>query len=118
PATQEKTTRPPVRKPLLRSDADRGFRILLGGMPLTAQLMEHSSKAQGTTEAKGMGTLLRQRQRFVASCQPLVRIAKQPQRQSSSAMAHHPSVFAVEKRRGAVLLGIVERHPMRKMHVP
>src|SRR6266540_3993900 len=59
PATQERTTRPPVRKPLIRSDADGGFRALLDGMPLTAQLMELGNKAQGGTQAKRVCNLPR-----------------------------------------------------------
>src|SRR5436309_7827169 len=98
PAAQHRTVRPPERKSLFLGEEEHRFRALLGGMLLTAQLMEHRSKAQGKTEAKGMCTLLRPRQRFVASHLPLVKIAKQPQRQSSSAMAHYPSVLAIEER--------------------
>src|SRR6266705_2720132 len=112
PATQESTTRPPERKPLIRGDADGGFRVLLGGMPLTAQLMEPGSKAQGEAQAKRVGTLLRQGHCLVVPCQPLVRIAQIPQRPGSQAMAHHASILPIEERRSSVLLGVVEGYPL------
>jgi len=76
--------------------------------------MEHASPAQGKTEAKGVYTLLRQRHRLLASRQPLVRIAKITQRPVGKAVTHHPSVLAIEPRRSAVLLGIIERYPLRQ----
>src|SRR5439155_24835009 len=113
PAAHEKTTRSPERKPLIRGDADGGFRILLGRMPLMAQqLMEPGSKAQGETQAKRVGTLLRQGHCLVVPCQPLVRIAQIPQRPGSQAMAHHASILPIEERRSSVLLGVVEGYPL------
>ena len=79
--------------------------------------MEHGSKVQGKTQAKGVRTLLRQGHRFLAPRQPLVRIAQVPQRPGGKAVAHHPSVLPIEERRGTVLLGIVERYPLGKVRV-
>ena len=79
--------------------------------------MEHGSKAQGKTQAKGVRTLLRQGHRLVAPRQPLVRIAKIPQRPGGIAAANHASVVPIEERRGAVLLGVVEGYPLCKVRV-
>src|SRR5262245_48070859 len=89
PAAQESTTRPPVWQPLIRSDADGGFRALLGGMPLTAQLVEHRRKTPGKTQTKRVRNLLCQGHRLLALRQPLVRIAQVPQRPGSNAMTCH-----------------------------
>src|SRR5215510_3698659 len=117
PAPQDRTTRPPVRKPLIRSDADGGFRILLGGMPLTAQLMELGNKVQGGTQAKRVCNLPREGHRLVAPCQPLIRIAQQPQHESVLGATHHARVLPMEKCRGTVLLGVVECYTLRIMRV-
>src|SRR5262249_32395535 len=117
PAMQESTTRPPERKTLRRGDADGGFRVLLGGMHLTTELMEHGSKAQGETQGKRIRTLLRQGHCLVVPCQPLVRIAQQPQRQGVMTRADHPSVLAIEKCIDTVLLGVVACQTLRKMRV-
>jgi hypothetical protein len=79
--------------------------------------MEDSSMTQSITQAKGMRTLLRQGHRLVVPRQPLVRIAKPPQRPGGTAEANHASVLPIEERRGAVLLGVVERHTLRKVCV-
>ena len=79
--------------------------------------MEHGSTAQGKTQAKGVRTLLRQGHRLVAPRQPLVRIAQEPQRPGGIAVANHTSVLPIEERRGAVLLGIVERYTLCKVRV-
>src|SRR6266478_7792786 len=79
PATQESTTRPPDGKSLFRGKADGGFCTILGNTHLAAELMETGSGNQGKTQAEGVRDLLRQRQRFMASHQPLVRIAQIPQ---------------------------------------
>src|SRR5262245_61623147 len=113
PATQERTERSPVRKSLFLGEADGRFGALLGRTHLTTELMEHGSQAQGISQAKGVHTLLRQRYRLTASRQPLVRIAEMPQCPSGIAMTHHPRVFSIEECRATVLLGIVERHPLR-----
>src|SRR5215475_3588326 len=93
PATQESTTRPPDGKSLCCGEAHGGFGTLLGGMPLAAYLMEHGSKAQDKIQAKGMCTLLRQGYRLLAPCQPLRRIAQEPQRPGSIDVANHPRVL-------------------------
>src|SRR5215471_5430536 len=105
PAMQESTTRPPERKPLRRGDADGGFRVLLGGLHLATELMEHGSKAQGETQGKRVSTLLRQGHCFVVPCQPLVRIAQIPQRPGVMTRADHPSVLAIEEGIDTVLRG-------------
>src|SRR5438445_65876 len=93
PAAQNSTHRPPVRKSLVRGKADGGFCTILGETYLAAELMDHGSNAQGKTEAKGVCNLLRQGQRLIVPCQPLVRIAKVPQRPGGMAAAHHTRVL-------------------------
>jgi hypothetical protein len=117
PAAQDRTHRPPVRKFLFRGEADGGFGVLLDGTPFPAKLMEHSPNTQGITQTKGVRTLLRQGHRLLAPRQPLVRIAQVPQRPGSNAMANHTRVLPVEERMGAVLLGVVERDPLRHVRV-
>src|SRR5215831_6385243 len=109
PATQNSTLRHPGREPLFLSKLHGGFSTLVHCTHLATELMEHASPAQGKTEAKGVSTVLRQRHCLLASRQPLVRIAKHPQRPVGKAVTHHPSVLAIAKRRSAVLVGIVER---------
>src|SRR6516165_4394393 len=111
PAPQKRTDRHLVRKSLLHVKADGGCGTFLGRTHLTAELMEQGSPAQDKTQAKGVCTLLRQRQRFVASHQPLVRRAQVPQRPGSVDVAKHPRVLPMLEHRGAVLRGIIERHP-------
>src|SRR5262249_7501515 len=105
---QESTTRPPVRKPLLRSDAEGGVHVLLGGLRLPAELMDHGSKVQGEAQAKRVGTLPRQGHRLVIPCQPLLRIAQMPQRPGVMTRADYTSIFAIAEGRDTVLLGVVE----------
>src|SRR4029453_2420985 len=109
PAAQYSTERHPERKSLFHGETDRGFGTLLGSTPLAAELMEHGSKGQDKTQAKGVRTLLRQRHRLLALRQPLLRIPQIPQRPSSKDVTYHTSVFPVQERRSAVLLGVVER---------
>ena len=117
PAAQDRTVRHPVRKSLFRGEADGGFGTLLGRTPLTAELMEHGSPAQGKTQAKGACTLLRQGHCLLAPRQPLVRRAQVPQHPSSIAAANHASVLPIEERRGTVLRGVVQGYPLRKVRV-
>src|SRR5262245_12260734 len=93
PATQDSTLRPPVRKSLGRGKADRCFDTLLGATYPTTEGMEYGSEKQGKTQAKGMCTLLRQRHRLLAPCQPLVRISQRPERPSGKDVANHPRVL-------------------------
>src|SRR5215831_3056979 len=72
---------------------------------------------QGITQTEGVRALLRQCHRLLTLRQPLVRIAKNAQRTSRKALAHHASVLPMQERRGAVLLGIIERYTLRKMGV-
>src|SRR5262249_46358254 len=117
PAVQHRTERPPVRKSLFRGEDDGGVRALLGGTTLPAELMEHSSQAQGISQAIGVRALLRQGYCLVVPCPPLVRIAKVPQRPGSIAATDHARVFPIEERNGAVLLGVVERHSLYTVRV-
>src|SRR6516165_10755169 len=66
-------------------------------------------------QAIGVRKLLRQRHRLLAPHQPLGRRATIPQRPSAKAVAYHPRVLTIEERISAVLLGIVERHPLCKV---
>src|SRR4029453_4134226 len=117
PTVQQRTHRPPVRKSLFCGEAEGGFGTLLGSLPLPAELMEPGSNAPGIRQAKGVRTLLRQGHRLVVPCQPLVRIAKTPQRAGTNAMAKHTRVLPIEDRRGVMLLGVIERYPLRQVRV-
>ena len=117
PATEDRTERPPERKSLFPSKTDGGFGVLLGGTSLPAHLMEEGSLVQGKTEGVGVRNLLRQGHRLLALRQPLIRIAQVPQCQGSLAVANHTSILPMPERRGAVLLGVVECHTLRKMRV-
>src|SRR5262245_16050151 len=107
PAAEHRTDRHPVRKSLFLGEVDRGFSTFLGGMPLTAELMEYGNHTPGKTQAKGVGNLLCQRHRLLALRQPLVRRAQVPQFPGSMAMANDPGILPIEDSRGAVLLGVV-----------
>src|SRR5439155_25801800 len=117
PAPQDSSTRPPERKALFRGKTDGGFGTFLGSIPLATELMEYGRIAQGIPEAKGVRCLLRQCHRLLALRQPLVRIAQQPECMGVMAAARHTSILPIEKRIGAVLLGIVKRYTLRKMRV-
>src|SRR5215831_5814504 len=117
PASHHSTNRPPARKSLFRGEADGGFCALLGSTHLAAELMEHGSKAQSKTQAKEVRILLRQRYRLLAPSQPLVRIPQRPQRPRGKDVTHHTSVFPIKECRGAVLLGVIERHTLCKVRV-
>src|SRR5262249_58938819 len=97
--------------------ADEGFGALLDSTSLAAVLMERRRTKQGITQTIGMCTLLCQGHRLIVSCQSLVRIAKEPQRYGGMAAAHHTSVLSIEERKGAVLLGIIERHVLYQMGI-
>jgi hypothetical protein len=85
----------------------------LGGVRLSAELMEHGSKMQCKTQAKGMRQLVRQRQRLLAALQGLPRRAQQPQDMGHKAPGNDPRVNAIDKGMGAVLLGMVEGNRLR-----
>src|SRR5262249_7208443 len=115
PATLDSTVRLPLRKSLLLRDADGGFRMRLHRRHLTTELMEYRPPIPGKTEAIGVRQLLRQRHRFLVAYPPLVRIAQDPQRPGGMTVARHPSVHPIEQHSGAVLLGVIERYPLRKV---
>src|SRR5712671_3555518 len=117
PATQDRTYRHPERKSLFRGEKNGGFRPLLGSTPLAAVLMELRRTAQGKTPAKRVRDLLSQRHRLLAPRQPLLRIAQGPQRPGGKDVANHARVLTIAECGGAVLLGIIERYPLRKMRV-
>jgi hypothetical protein len=117
PAVQNSTVRHPAQKSLFHGEAHGGFGTLLSDTPLATALMEHGSPAQGKTEAKRVCALLSQGHRLIVPRQPLVRIAQGPQRPGGIAAAKHPGILPMEKHRGAVLLGIVERNTLSKMRV-
>ena len=70
--------------------------------------MEPGSKGQGSRQAEGVRQFLGQGERFVASLQGLVRIAKRPQNQGCNGQAGHPRVKAIAEGMGTVLLRIIE----------
>jgi hypothetical protein len=81
--------------------------------------MEDGCSTQGISQAKRVVVLLHQGHRRVVLYFSLVRIAQMPQRRSGMAAAMHTSIQPMEERRGAVLLGVVERdalhqEPMRR----
>src|SRR5262249_37529094 len=117
PATQDRTPHPPGRKALVRGEAHGGFGALLGGIPLATEVMDDGSTAQGMPEAIGVRQLLRQRHRLLALRQPLGRRAQTPQCLGGKAMANHASVFPIEERRGAMVLGVVEGYALCKVRV-
>ena len=85
PAEQYRTSCSPVWKSLFRGEGDDGFGMFPGCLHPLAVLMECGSIVQGRTQAKGVRDLLRQDHRLVDLLQPLVRIAKKPQRPSGIA---------------------------------
>src|SRR5262249_38277798 len=99
-------------KSLFLCEADGGFGAFLGTTRLATELMEHSRTTQGKTQAEGVCTLLRQRHRLLAPRQPLRRTPQRPQCPSATAVAHHTHILPMQERRGTVLLGIVECHPL------
>src|SRR5262249_6765378 len=80
PAAQYSTECLPLRKSLFRGKAYGGVGALLGSTPLTAELMEYGSQAQGISQAIEIRTLLCQGQHLIVPCQSLVRRAQVPQR--------------------------------------
>src|SRR5215471_20782774 len=117
PATQDRTECHPLRKSLLHGEADGGFCAFLGSTHLATQLMEQGSSRQGVAQAMRVGNVLRQGQRLLVLCQPLVRRAQVPQCPGSMAAADHASVLPREECMGAVLLGIVEGYALYKVRV-
>src|SRR5215831_9648077 len=113
----DRTSRHPVLKSLFLSEADKGCGTFLGQTHLAAEEMEHSSKEQRESQAKRVRNLLRQGHCLVAPRQPLVRIAKIPQRPTGTAMTHGTSVHPIEERRGTALLRIGERYTLGKVRV-
>ena len=118
PAAQDSTTRPPVRKSLFRGEADGGFGALLGGTaPRGGTDGTWQQQLKAKPRLKGCALCCARVTASLAPRQPLVRIAQIPQRPGVKAVANHPSVLPIEERRGAVLLGIVEGYPLRKVRV-
>src|SRR5215471_19492291 len=78
-----------------------------------AELIEYCRMPHGETQAKGVRQVLRQSQRVIDLPPSLVRIAQGPQRPRGVGMATHACVLPIEERSSAVLLGIVERYPLR-----
>src|SRR5262249_30760142 len=98
----------PEWKPLVSCEGNGCCCPLLHCLSFPAQLIEPESKG----EAKGVRQLLGEGEGFVDSPQGLVRIAEIPQRPGSKGEAVHPGVIAIQKGVGAMLLGMVERHPL------
>src|SRR5712691_4508201 len=117
PATQDRTERQQERKSLFLREDNHSFGVLLGATLLAAELMEYSRTTQSKSQAKGVSTLLCQGQCVVDLRQPLVGMTQIPQRPSSQAMTNHPSILPIAERSGAVLLGVVERHPLCQVRV-
>src|SRR5262249_11940252 len=84
----------------------------LGETHLATKRIGYSRKTQNESQAKGVRTLLRQGYCLIVLHLPLVRIAQVPERPSSMATAYHAIVLPIEERRGAMLLGIVERYAL------
>src|SRR5262249_36834754 len=99
----------------LRRDNDARFSTLVHCTHLAAELMEYRRTTQGMTQAKRVRTLLCQRHRLLTSHQPLIRIAKYPQRPSGVDVANHASILPIEERRGTMLRGVVQGNPLRKV---
>src|SRR6266446_8750525 len=96
----DRSSRHPVLKFLLLGEAEEGCGTFLGQPHLAAEEMEHSSKEQRESQAKGVGNLQRQGHRCMALCQSLVRIPQRPQRPGGKTVAHYTSVFPIQERRG------------------
>src|SRR5262245_35783619 len=83
--------------------------MLLGGTPLTAELMEHGSSTQGRRAAEGVRCLLCQSHCCLALPQPLLRIPQRPQRPRGTVEQNHPNVLPQQELEGVVLLGMIMR---------
>src|SRR5262245_51001655 len=79
--------------------------------------MHYSSSHQGKTQAQVVRTLLRQDYGFLTPRQPLVRVAKIPQRPRVPNVAQHARILPIEERRGTMLLGVIECHALRQVRV-
>src|SRR5262249_28191105 len=117
PATQERTHCHPERKSLFRGEDTGGFRPLLSRPHLAAELMEQRGTAQSKGHAIGVRTLLCQGYRLVTLHQSLIRIAQYPQCPRGIVVTHHPRVFPIEERMGAILLGVVKSYALGTVRV-
>src|SRR5215470_10713245 len=112
PAASDSTMRSPVWKLLLSGELDSGFGVFLGETHLATELMKCGNRVPGKTQAIRVRKLLHQSHCLLALRQRLVRIAQIPQRPGSKAVTHHASILPIERRMGAVLLGVVECHTL------
>src|SRR5712692_714067 len=108
PAPIDSSPPHPVRKSLLDRECNGCLCPLSGQLPLPTELVEFSSKVQGSSQAEGVRYLLGQPDSLVASLQGLIWIAKMPQGKGGKVQAHHPGVYPIEEGQGTVLLKVVE----------
>ena len=102
---------------MLARESHGGFRLLMGYLDILAVLILHSSMAKRKTQGVGMRQFMGQCQCLVQTLQPLLGIAKMPQRPGSIAAAYHAGILAVEKGVGAVLRRLVEGNTTLSVHL-
>src|SRR5713101_8795142 len=109
PASHDNPLWQPLRKHLLTRERNQRLCSLLSCLHLPTELTEPRSIVQGPSQAERVRQLLSQGERLVAPLQGLLRIAKHPQGPSHIGQASHPRILHGT---GAVLLGVVEGHPL------
>src|SRR4029453_12396661 len=92
-----------------------GFCLCLDSSHLTAELMERGSNVQDKCEVEGSGEFLSEGQKLVTASPSLVRISAYPLTQGQNGEELSLGVLSVEKRMGAVLLGIIKRKPLLRI---
>src|SRR5262249_3480094 len=113
PASIESSPRHPDRNLLLAREGRGCLDLLLGQLPLPAELMEFRSKEQGSSDTDRIREILGQSEGSVASLQSLLRIAEMPQGMSRKVPAYDPRVYPRhQEAQGTVLLEIVEGNPL------
>ena len=110
PASEDRSERGMASKSMLGGNAHRGFRPLMRGMALPAELPEERGAVQRHRHAIGMRQILSQGKGLVHLLQRLVRIPQKPQGQGRPISASDAQILAIEGGEGLVLLTIVERY--------
>src|SRR5262245_58003120 len=115
PAPQDRRARQVEGESLLRAQCNLRLSPLLCGLPLPAELVEFSSKAEGIGQGKGVSWLPSPSERLVNRLEGLVRIAQTPQCQGCMGEGSHRRVLPIEETMGTALLRVVEGHRLRQV---
>src|SRR5262245_12596542 len=112
PASHDHSYRQILWKSLLTGERHACLCPLLGGLLLSAVVMQHSGIVEGSRQAEGVRQLPGEGDRLIVPREGLVWIAEMPEGPGDIGEAPHPKVYAIAECERMVLLAIIERESL------